>query len=106
MHITSVILELLSDDRYLLWEVRAAAEDYSINDVVEEVINLVKNRIVICVSEPVLGSTSIRRLSAEQSIEALREKGNWFPPRSDISNSIWLERVMFSKKEELVIKNS
>ena len=92
MNNTPIILDLISDDRYLLWEVKAVAVNaFDLNNLIQEVIDLVKRRIVICSSGAILGDAPIMKLSIKNSIIALENISNWCPPKSDLTKAIWLE---------------
>ena len=92
MEITRAILDLISDDRYLLWEVRAAAgNDLDLEDLIGVVVDLVHQRIVTCSSGPIMGNGHMKMLSSEDSISELIKRDNWIPPKTDDVEAIWLQ---------------
>jgi hypothetical protein len=92
MSTENIILDLISDDRYLLWEVKSSTgDDIHLSEIIEIVINLIKRGIVTCSISPILGNDSVKILSSEDSIDKLQYIPNWDPPVSDTADAIWLE---------------
>ena len=81
------ILDLLSDDYYLLWEVRDVArksDDSASNEMImDSVIDLVGKGVVVCYVSPGLGVEGLIALNQSEATRLIRREESWLVPSSD-----------------------
>jgi hypothetical protein len=96
MTLQEAIVSLLSDDRYLLYEVRGASEVQNslgvrpFSDLINEVKNLIDQNIVICTLSPVLGKGQYHTLEPDAAKQMISLDASWEPPDDDFADTPWL----------------
>ena len=100
MSVDDAIVELVSDDLYLLWEVKAEATAnglVSLGDVIIHTLELLRKDRVSCWATSIDGKASAVIMRKDDAVLALSDCTNWNPPKLDSDVAFWLGSALLTE---------